>query len=63
MQLPECLVRRFRRAGAGSVERLLRGIQLAHDEQRLAICLRQVTVVTEPFSSPSSFVQTMPDGG
>src|SRR5215203_5610032 len=41
VQLPECLVHRVRRAATVRVERFLRGIELAHDEQRLAICLRQ----------------------
>src|SRR5690349_19077863 len=36
VQLREGLHRRIRRPGAGSVESFLRGIQLMHDQQRLA---------------------------
>src|SRR6185295_11099181 len=36
VQLRERLDRRIRRPGAGSVESFLRGIELAHDQQRLA---------------------------
>src|SRR5262245_44131477 len=36
VQLLECLARRIRRPGAGSVESFLRGIELVQDQQRLA---------------------------
>src|SRR6187401_2786110 len=37
IQLRERLDRRIRRPGAGSIESFLRGIQLVHGEERLAI--------------------------